>query len=134
MDEKFPAGSAWMGGAFINLSEAKISVLDWGFLRSDATYDVVHVWNNRFFRLDSHIDRFYFRGDKEVMQKIEDCFNVANSNTAYLKKTNQVPFGDVNTTLKAVPREEANLEAEVGETVLTDMNNDGDFELYEIPK
>lgn len=42
------------------------------------------------------IDRFYFRGDKEVMQKIEDCFNVANSNTAYLKKTNQVPFGDVN--------------------------------------
>tara|TARA_R100001463_G_scaffold14539_1_gene38176 strand:- start:26313 stop:29807 length:3495 start_codon:yes stop_codon:yes gene_type:complete len=42
------------------------------------------------------------------------------------------PFGDVNTSLKAVPREEANLEAEVGETVLTDMNNDGDFELYNI--
>ena len=58
-EEKFPDGSAWMGGEFINLSEAKISVLDWGFLRSDATYDVVHVWNNRFFRLDHHIDRFY---------------------------------------------------------------------------
>ena len=42
------------------------------------------------------------------------------------------PYGDVNTTLKPVPREEANLEAEVGETVLTDMNNDGDFELYNI--
>ena len=42
------------------------------------------------------------------------------------------PYGDVNTTLKAVPREEANLEAEVGETVLTDMNDDGDFELYNI--
>ena len=41
-------------------------------------------------------------------------------------------FKDVNTTLKAVPREEANLEAEIGETVLTDMNNDGDFELYNI--
>jgi branched-chain amino acid aminotransferase len=40
------------------MSEAKISVLDWGFLRSDATYDVVHVWKGRFFRLDLHIDRF----------------------------------------------------------------------------
>jgi branched-chain amino acid aminotransferase len=33
--------------------------LDWGFLRSDATYDVVHVWKGRFFRLDKHIDRFF---------------------------------------------------------------------------
>ena len=40
------------------MSEAKISVLDWGFLRSDATYDVAHVWRGRFFRLDAHIDRF----------------------------------------------------------------------------
>jgi branched-chain amino acid aminotransferase len=37
---------------------SKISVLDWGFLRSDATYDVVHVWQRRFFRLDKHLDRF----------------------------------------------------------------------------
>ena len=59
MKEKFPKGSAWMNGQFIDISEAKISVLDWGFLRSDATYDVVHVWNKRFFRLDHHIDRFY---------------------------------------------------------------------------
>ena len=33
--------------------------MDWGFLRSDATYDVVHVWKGRFFRLDKHIDRFF---------------------------------------------------------------------------
>ena len=59
MEENFPKGAAWMGGKFIDISEAKIPVLDWGFLRSDATYDVVHVWNNRFFRLDQHIDRFY---------------------------------------------------------------------------
>ena len=38
--------------------EAKISILDWGFPRSDATYDVVHVWQRRFFRLDRHLDRF----------------------------------------------------------------------------
>ena len=42
------------------------------------------------------------------------------------------PFGKVNTTLGPVDRSEANLEAERGETALTDMNNDGDFELYDI--
>ena len=30
-----------MNGEFIQLSEAKIPILDWGFLRSDATYDAV---------------------------------------------------------------------------------------------
>ena len=55
----FPKGSAWINGEIVDISQAKISILDWGFLRSDATYDVVHVWKGRFFRLDEHIDRFY---------------------------------------------------------------------------
>ena len=53
-----------MNGKFIQLSEARIPVLDWGFLRSDATYDVVHVWKGRFFRLDKHIDRFFQSSEK----------------------------------------------------------------------
>jgi branched-chain amino acid aminotransferase len=57
-DPGFPPGVAYMDGRFCPISEAKISVLDWGFLRSDATYDVVHVWRRRFFRLDAHLDRF----------------------------------------------------------------------------
>ena len=60
----FPKGAAWMNGKFIQLSEARIPVLDWGFLRSDATYDVVHVWQGRFFRLDKHIDRFFQSTEK----------------------------------------------------------------------
>ena len=59
MKEIFPKGAAWMDGEFIKLSEARIPILDWGFLRSDATYDVVHVWKGRFFQLDKHIDRFF---------------------------------------------------------------------------
>ena len=39
-------------------AEARLSMLDWGFLRSDAVYDVVHVWKGNFFRLDDHLDRF----------------------------------------------------------------------------
>jgi branched-chain amino acid aminotransferase len=33
-------------------------VLDLGVTRSDCTYDVVHVWEGRFYRLDAHLDRF----------------------------------------------------------------------------
>ncbi|MER9883561.1 aminotransferase class IV [Mesorhizobium sp. M0118] len=55
---RYPDGVAFMDGQYLPMSEAKISVLDWGFLHSDATYDTVHVWNCRFFRLDLHLDRF----------------------------------------------------------------------------
>lgn len=57
-DSNYPLGAAYIEGKYVPMSEAKISVLDWGFLRSDATYDVVHVWENRFFRLDLHVQRF----------------------------------------------------------------------------
>ena len=38
----------------------------------------------------------------------------------------------VRFSLSGVPREDANIEAEGGETVLTDLNNNGDFGLYNI--
>jgi len=59
MNDIFPYGAAWMDGKFVKLSKAKIPILDWGFLRSDATYDVVHVCKGKFFQLDKHIDRFF---------------------------------------------------------------------------
>ena len=59
MNETFPQGYAWIDSKYVELADAKIPILDWGFLRSDATYDVVHVWKGRFFRLDKHIDRFF---------------------------------------------------------------------------
>lgn len=54
----YPEGAAFVDGAFVPIAEARIPLLDWGFLRSDCTYDVVHVWHGRFFRLDCHLDRF----------------------------------------------------------------------------
>lgn len=55
----FSLGAAFIDGDIVPVSEAKISILDWGFLHSDATYDVVHVWNGKFFRLEDHLDRFF---------------------------------------------------------------------------
>jgi branched-chain amino acid aminotransferase len=54
----WPEGAAWIGGRYCPIGEAAISVLDLGVTRSDCTYDVVHVWDGRFFRLDAHLDRF----------------------------------------------------------------------------
>ncbi len=54
-----PQGLAYVDGELVAISEAKISILDWGFLHSDATYDVSHVWQGHFFCLDEHIDRYY---------------------------------------------------------------------------
>ena len=54
----WPGGAAWIDGRYGPVEEAKISVLDLGVTRSDCTYDVVHVWDGRFFRLEAHLDRF----------------------------------------------------------------------------
>ena len=56
--EQFAAGAAYVHAHFVPIAEATISVLDWGLTRSDATYDVVHVRDGRFFRLGDHLDRF----------------------------------------------------------------------------
>lgn len=51
-------GTAYVNGVFLPAEEASVPLLDWGFVKSDATYDVVAVWKGRFFRLDDHLDRF----------------------------------------------------------------------------
>lgn len=52
------SGAAWMDGHIIPIKDAKIGVTDWGLTRSDITYDVVHVWDGSFFRLEDYLDRF----------------------------------------------------------------------------
>jgi len=53
----FGAGCAWIDGEYFPIGEARIPILDTGFVRSDLCYDVVAVWQGRFFRLDDHLDR-----------------------------------------------------------------------------
>jgi branched-chain amino acid aminotransferase len=51
-------GHAYVDGTYMPLAEATIPLVERGFLRSDVTYDAIHVWNGRIFRLDDHIARF----------------------------------------------------------------------------
>ncbi|KAF2744142.1 D-aminoacid aminotransferase-like PLP-dependent enzyme [Sporormia fimetaria CBS 119925] len=53
----FAKGVAWIEGELVELSKARIPLLDQGFMHSDLTYDVPSVWDGRFFRLDDHLDR-----------------------------------------------------------------------------
>lgn len=54
----FSQGVAFVRGQYLPIADASIPITDWGFLRSDATYDVVTVWEGAFFRIDAHLERF----------------------------------------------------------------------------
>jgi branched-subunit amino acid aminotransferase/4-amino-4-deoxychorismate lyase len=56
-DNPLAQGVAWVEGELSPLAEARVPILDQGFLHSDLTYDVPAVWDGRFFRLDDHLDR-----------------------------------------------------------------------------
>jgi branched-chain amino acid aminotransferase len=49
--------SAWRNGAYCDLSDLSLSILDLGVIHSDATYDVLAVQHGRALQLDAHIDR-----------------------------------------------------------------------------
>ena len=52
-DARFADGVGFVDGAFVPIAEARVPILDWGFLRGDATYDVVSVWDQMFFDFNS---------------------------------------------------------------------------------
>jgi D-alanine transaminase len=47
----------FLNGEFLPLSQAKISVLDRGFIFGDGIYDVAPVYGRRLFRFDEHMAR-----------------------------------------------------------------------------
>jgi D-alanine transaminase len=49
--------SVFLNGAFMPLSEAKVPVLDRGFIFGDGVYEVVPVYSKVPFRLDEHLAR-----------------------------------------------------------------------------
>ncbi|MEM8572731.1 MAG: aminotransferase class IV [Pseudomonadota bacterium] len=91
----YPPGIAYMDGQYLPVSEAKIPVLDYGLLHSDATYDTVHVWDGAFFRLDDHLDRFAAGMEKlhlaipyeraEVVEILHNCVALSGLRNAYVE-------------------------------------------------
>lgn len=49
--------TVYLNGDYLPLADAKISVLDRGFLFGDGVYEVIPAYQGRLFRLEDHIDR-----------------------------------------------------------------------------
>ncbi len=93
--DDFSQGAAFIDGAYVPIGEARIPILDWGFLKSDSTYDVVHVWRGSFFRLEDHLDRFersvaglrmtlpYSRA--EIVGILTECVRLSELREAYVE-------------------------------------------------
>jgi D-alanine transaminase len=47
----------YLNGQFLPAREAKVSVLDRGFLFADGVYEVIPVYGGRMFRVDDHLRR-----------------------------------------------------------------------------
>ncbi|MDD5271185.1 MAG: D-amino acid aminotransferase [Methylovulum sp.] len=49
--------AVYLNGSYMPLAEAKISVLDRGFLFGDGVYEVIPAYYGKLFRLDDHLQR-----------------------------------------------------------------------------
>ncbi|MFL5991117.1 MAG: aminotransferase class IV [Rubrobacteraceae bacterium] len=88
-------GAAFIDGRFVPVGEARVPILDWGFLRSDATYDVAHVWRGSFFRLEDHLSRFERGmerlrmkvpyGRAEIQEILTECVRLSGLREAYVE-------------------------------------------------
>lgn len=74
--ERFAAGIALVDGAFVPIDEARIPMLDWGFLRSDAVQDTISVTGGAFFRLHDHLARFERNWQRLRMKNLHDTATV----------------------------------------------------------
>ena len=91
----YEGGASFVEGRFVPVGEARVPILDWGFLRSDATYDVAHVWRGAFFRLDDHLSRFargmeMLRmtvpyGRAEIRDILLECVRLSGLRDAYVE-------------------------------------------------
>lgn len=90
-------GIAFVDGAYMPLALASVPLIDRGFVRSDATYDVVHVWKGRFFRLDDYLERFHasMRGlhmslpysKADIAAILTECVRRSGLRDAYVQMT-----------------------------------------------
>ena len=48
---------AYLDNQFIPLADAKVSVMDRGFLFGDGVYEVIPVYSGKLFRIEEHFKR-----------------------------------------------------------------------------
>jgi branched-chain amino acid aminotransferase len=70
----------YVNGTLLPKEQAKISVLDYGFMYGYGLFETMRAYNNKIFRLDDHLTRLYYSGQilgisvdvEEVKQAVLD--------------------------------------------------------------
>lgn len=57
MNHSLPDVRCYLNGVYGPLAEAKVSVMDRGFIFGDGVYEMVPVYGRRLFRFDAHMER-----------------------------------------------------------------------------
>lgn len=93
-DRVMSDGCGYQDGVYKPIADVAVNVLDWGFNKSDVTYDVVHVKDGAFFRLQHHLDRFWasMKGlrmsipysQEEVAEILTECVRRARLRDSYV--------------------------------------------------
>ena len=55
--QSLPDSLCYLNGDYLRLCDAKVSVLDRGFIFGDGVYEAIPVYNRRLFRFDEHMAR-----------------------------------------------------------------------------
>ena len=96
----------YLNGEFMPLEDARIPVLDRGFIFGDGVYEVIPVYSKRPFRLQEHLDRFkhsheairltYPMNDGDWTQLVNDLVarNAGDDQSIYLQVTRGVAKRD----------------------------------------
>lgn len=81
----------WHNGNFKTLSEVNVSPLDFGFIHSEATYDVMRAKNKKILFSDLHVSRFknsceyfYFNYNEQILQVAKELLEKNNLNDAFV--------------------------------------------------
>lgn len=87
----------FVNGSFVNLSRAKISVLDRGFLYGDGLFETMRAYGGEVFRLDDHLDRLFLSAEeielpfsstrKDLRSIIKRILEINNLSEAYIRLT-----------------------------------------------
>ena len=88
-------GIVFIDNDFVSPSDAKMSIFDVGFVWGDTAYDVTSTWNNWFFMLEEHLDRFQNSVDRfqlkspysrnEIREICAECVQRSGHSNAYVK-------------------------------------------------
>ncbi len=90
----------YLNGVYLPLCDAKISVLDRGFLFGDGVYEVIPCYKGNFFEFDTHIERLknsligikldYLRTTEQWRQLLEPLIDNTRNQYIYLHITRGV--------------------------------------------